>query len=499
MSIHMELSAHIVRLHKQEKWKVGEIAKHLKVHHSTVRRALGLEVIPTSATPRPSLVDPFMPYIKKTLESYPDLCAARLYQMVKRRGYTGKGSHFRDIIARHRPRPEAEAYLRLQTLPGEQAQADWGSFGQHNFDGTLRKLYAFVIVLSYSRMLYFRFFLGQDQSLFMQGHQHAFNYFHGIPRVVLYDNLKTAVLERVGDAIIFNQDFWKFAAFHGFQPNPVGIRKGNEKGRVERAILYLRTSFFPARSWTNLADLNAQALDFCQQEATQRRCPDDRTLTVQTAWEKEQPLLLPIPQPPYPTDQRVEVSVGKTPYARFDKNDYSVPHTAVRRLLTVLASGETVRILDGDCVLASHKRSFAIGTTIEDPAHIEALRKQKHRAREPAALHRLSGAAPAAYDFLRRLSEHAGALGPCIVRLERLLDLFGPAELQTALLQAAELPTPDVHAVLLILDQRKRQLSLPPPIGLHLPEDSPLRSMSVTPHPLSGYDPVKKDDSHDAR
>lgn len=494
MSIDRELHALILRLHHQEKWKVHSIAKHLRLHHSTVRRALGLDTLPGAPRARPSLTNPFIPFIKDSLKRYPDLTACRLFQMAKERGYQGQQSHFRDVVSLHRPRPHAEAYLRLQTLPGEQAQADWGSFGQHSFDGAIRKLYAFVIVLSYSRMLYFRFFLGQNQSLFMQGHQHAFDFFAGVPRVVLYDNLKTAVLERVGDAIRFNPAFVDFAAFHGFEPRPVGVRKGNEKGRVERAILYLRTSFFPARTWTHLADLNAQALAFCTKQASQRRGPDDRTLTVQAAWENEQPRLLPIPQPPYASDERLEVRIGKTPYARFDRNDYSVPHTAVRRLLTVLASADTVRICEGDSVLAVHQRSFALGATIEDPAHVEDLRKEKHRAREPAALRRLTVAAPAAHAFLCRLAQRGGAMGSCIARLERLLDLFGPDELQSALTQAGSLPSPDVHAVHVLLDQRKRQLSLPPPVGVHLPEDSPLRSVSVTPHPLSGYDSLSTKD-----
>jgi transposase len=495
MSISEELHALILRLHHQEKWKVHPIAKHLRLHHSTVRRALGLLSIPGLPKSRPSLTDPYLPFIKESLERYPDLTASRLFQMVQERGYPGRPSHFRDVVALHRPRKSAEAYLRLQTLPGEQAQADWGSFGQHPFDGALRKLYAFVIVLSYSRMLYFRFFLGQNQSLFMQGHQHAFDFFRGCPRVVLYDNLKTAVLERVGDAKRFNPAFLDFASFHGFEPRPVGVRKGNEKGRVERAILYLRTSFFPARTWTSLEDLNAQALRFCTKHAAQRRCPEDRTLTVQAAWEREQPRLLPSPQPPYPSDERIEVSIGKTPYARFDRNDYSVPHTAVRRMLTVLASADTVRICQGDQVLAVHKRSFALGATIEDPAHLDALRKEKHKAREPAALRRLTVAAPAAHAFLCRLAERGGAMGPCIARMERLLDLFGPAELQAALTQAGHLPTADIHAVHLLLDQRKRQLSLPPPVGVHLAEDSPLRSVSVTPHSLSSYDSLTPKDS----
>ena len=496
--INRELSARIVRLYTQEQWKVHTISTQLHVHHTTVENALRDGGVERPVSQRPSLADPFIPFIKESLAAYPGLCASRLLSMVKQRGYPGESDgHFRKIVARYRPRPQAQAYLRVQTLPGEQAQVDWAHFGKHTVGGTVRNLSAFVMVLSYSRMLFVRFFLGQTQPLFLQGHLHAFDFFAGVPRTLLYDNLKSAVLERVGGAIRFHPTLWDFASHYGYEPRPVAVARGNQKGRVERAIRYLRTSFFPARTWKDLADLNAQALAFCRTEAARRKCPDDATLTVEAAWQREQPLLLPLPPVPYPTEERIEVRVGKTPYVRFDRNDYSVPHSAVRRTLTVLASDDSVRICEGDAVLAVHQRCMAQGQTIEDAAHIEALRKDKHQAREPATLRRLTVAAPAAYEFLRRLAARGGAMGPTIARLGRLLDLFGAAELQAALEAAATHPSPDVHAVHLLLDQRKRQLSLPPPIGVHLAHDSPLRTLTVTPHALSSYDTLAQEDPDD--
>ena len=318
-----------------------------------------------------------------------------------------------------------------------------------------------------------------------------------LPGAVIHD--RPAVLERVGQAIRFHPVLWDFASHYGYEPRPVAVARGNEKGRVERAIRYLRTSFFPARTFTNLEDLNSQALAFCQNEAARRRCPEDSTLTVQAAWQNEQPRLLALPPVPFATQERIEVRVGKTPYVRFDRNDYSVPHTAVRRTLTVLATDDAVRICQDDTVLALHTRCWESGKTIEDAAHIEALRQQKEQAREPATLRRLTVAAPAAHAFLQRVAQRGGAIGPTVVRLERLLDLFGAALLQSALEAAAQLASPDVHAVHVLLDQRKRQLSLPPPVGVHLPDDSPLRALTVTPHSLSSYDALAKEDSHESR
>lgn len=496
-----QLRAHILRLHTVEKWNVHPIAQHLGVHHATVRRTLCSEGLADPVQPRISISDPFVPFMKESLLRYPDLTAARLLHMVRERGYVGGPSHFRAIVSRLRPRPAPEAFLRRHTLPGEEAQVDWASFGTMVCGHATRKLSAFVMVLSYSRMLYVRFFLEQTLGLFLRGHELAFEFFQGVPRVLLYDNLKSAVLDRIGDAIRFHPTLWDFAGHCGFEPRPVAVRKGNEKGRVERAILYLRTSFFPARTFTSLQELNAQAQAFCEKEAAQRRCPDDHTLSVRAAWELEQPLLIPLPQTPFPIEDRLEVRAGKTPYIRFDKNDYSIPHTSVRRTLTVLSSEDQVRILDDKAEIAVHPRSFDQGTTIENNAHIDPLRREKRQAKEPAILHRLTVAAPAAQAFFHGLAARGGALGPTLVRMERLLDLYSPAELQAALLAVADLPAPQIHDIHILLGQRRRQLSLPPPIGIHLPEDSPLRAVSVTPHSLASYDSIrlKKEDSHDPR
>jgi len=151
------LEADILRLYHAEKWRVGTIAAQLGVHHSTVRRVLVQAGVPAAKRSiRPSIADPFLPFIHTTLEKYPKLCASRLYQMVRERGYPGGPDHFRAIVARHRPRPVAEAYLRLRSLPGEQAQIDWGHFGKVVIGQATRPLMAFVMVLSYSRQIFLR-------------------------------------------------------------------------------------------------------------------------------------------------------------------------------------------------------------------------------------------------------------------------------------------------------------------------------------------------------
>ena len=194
--------------------------------------------------------------------------------MVRERGYGGGPDYFRHLIARHRPRPPAEAYLRLRTLPGEQAQIDWGHFGHLTIGRARRPLMAFVMVLSWSRQIFLRFFLDARMENFLRGHVAAFEAFNGCARVLLYDNLKSAVLERQGDAIRFHPTLFAFASHYRYEPRPVAVARGNEKGRVERAIRYVRDSFFAARKFTGLDDLNAQAVAWCSGLAADRPCPE---------------------------------------------------------------------------------------------------------------------------------------------------------------------------------------------------------------------------------
>ena len=309
--------------------------------------------------------------------------------MVRERGYRGSPDHFRHLIACHRPRPQAEAYLRLRCLPGEQAQVDWGHFGHLEIGRARRPLMAFVMVLSHSRQIFLRFFLDARMENFLRGHVAAFTAWNGVPRVLLYDNLKSVVLERRGDAIRFHPTLLGFAGHYRYEPRPVAVARGNEKGRVERAIRYVRDGFFAARSFTDLDDLNAQAEVWCNGPAADRRCPDEPDRTVREVFAEEAARLLPLPDNPAPLLEHVAVTVGKTPYVRFDLNDYSVPHTHVRRTLTVLADPHEVRIVDGAEVLACHRRSYDKGAQIEDTAHVQALVEQKRAARQHRATDRL--------------------------------------------------------------------------------------------------------------
>lgn len=204
MAIPPELEAQILRYYHAEKWRIGTIATQLGVHYDTVSRVLAQAGLPKlGAARRASVIDPYLPFIRDTLETFPRLTASRLYGMVKECGYPGRPSHFRHLISLHRPRRKVEAYCRLRTLPGEQAQVDWGHFGYLDIGRARRPLMGFVMVLSWSRMIYLRFFLGAHMENLLRGHVGAFTAWGGLPRDLLYDNLKSAVLERRGQALVF--------------------------------------------------------------------------------------------------------------------------------------------------------------------------------------------------------------------------------------------------------------------------------------------------------
>jgi len=489
LAISKEQEAQILRYHHVEKWRVGTIASQLGVHHNVVNRVLSQAGMPkVERAARPSMIDPYLPFITDTLAQFPTLTASRLYDMVRERGYPGGPDHFRHQLACYRPRHRTEAFLRLKTLPGEQSQVDWGHFGKLTIGGATHALMAFVMVLSYSRRIFVRFFLGAKMANFLRGHEAAFTAWNGLAKVLLYDNLRSAVLERRGEAIRFHPTLLEFAAHYRFEPRPVAVARGNEKGRVERAIRTVRDNFWVARQWTDIDDLNAQAEAWCNGWAMDRPCPEDRALSVRQAFEQEP--LLALPDNPYPTDERVEVHIGKTPYARFEGNDYSVPHTHVRRTLTVSASPTEVRIIDGSEVIARHPRSYDKGRQIEQPEHIEALVQVKRQARHHRGQDRLAQAAPASRQLLIQAAERGDNLGSITAALLRLLDDYGAGVLEAAIAESLAQGVAHPNGVRIALQRRREARNQPPRVGVRI-DNARAKDLVVRTHDLGGYDALQ--------
>lgn len=478
--------AEIQRLFHAEHWPVGTIARQLGMHRETVLRVLHQAGVSTDFVQRrPSTVDPYLPFIRQTLEAFPSLRSSRIWQMVRDRGYPGSKDHFRVIIGRLRPPKPAEAFLRLHVLPGEQAQVDWAHFGTLDCQGHPRPLMAFVMVLSWSRRIFLRFFRNASTSAFLQGHVEAFETFGGVPRVILCDNLKSAVLERRGSAVRFNDQLLELAAAYRFEPRPVGIRRGNEKGRVERAIRYIRESFFAARSFHSLEDLNDQARAWSLSIADDRSPREHGGRSVRELFAEEQTRLLSLPSDRVDTSERVLVAVGKSPYVRFDRNDYSVPLEHVRRALVVQATEQRVRILGDDgTLLAEHPRCWGAKQTLECPEHLESLVQHKREASQHRHTDRLRASVPSSEAFLVQSRLQSASLGALVKQLHDLLDRFGAQALERAVTKALEAKTLHVGALRHLLDQQS--LGAPPPVSIHL--SGKAASLVVQPHALAGYD-----------
>ena len=490
--ISAEEIAEIRRLYFAEHWKIGTIAAQLNLHPETVRGAIHADHFGRRTAPRASLTDPYLDFIRATLAQYPRLRATRLYEMVKQRGYTGSVVQLRRVVANLRP-AKREAFFRLSTFQGEQAQADWASFGEVRIGRARRRLSCFVLTLSYSRALYLEFFLDQSLESLLLAHVHAFTDWGRVPRVILYDNMRSVVLERRGEAVHFHPRMLELCAHYHFAPRPCRPARGNEKGRVERAIQYIRHSFFAARSFSDLEEFNLKARAWRDEIAHTRPWPGDDSRSVAQVWAEEQPHLLQLPQHPFETDLVKPIRSDKTIYVRFDLNDYSIPPTAVGKHLTLVANPELVRLLDGGQEIARHRRSYDRGERIDDPAHIEALLEQKRKALGATAVGRLGQMVPSTEEFLDAAFARGESAAAQAKQLLKLLEEYPAAEVEAAVREAIQRQTPRATSVTFILSRRRRTASdrvRPVDLSRH----PHLQDLAIPTHQLEIYDELTSDD-----
>lgn len=490
--IDLETVARIRHLHHAEHWPVGTIATELGLHHETVERAIAEESRAQPA-PRPSRFDPYVGFAREMLQKYPRLRATRLWHMLRERGCTLSVRQVRDKVAELRPTPR-EAFLRRRTFPAEEAQVDWASFGHVVIGAARRALSAFILTLTYSRWIFLRFFLDQSLENFLRGHVYAFADLQGVPRHLLYDNLRSAVTERHGEGVRFNLRLLELASHYHFSPRACRPARGNEKGAVERSVRYVRDSFFAARSFTTLDDLNRQALVWRDEVAGSRRWPGDDRKTVAEAFREEAAHLLTLPAHAFETDLVIPIRSYKTIYVRFDLNDYSIPPNTVGRPLSLAASETTVRILDGASEVARHFRSYDRHRRIDDPAHVEALLAEKQRAHGSTPNARLVGAVPAAEAFLDAGFRRGESVSSITQKLLLLLDDYGAEELRAAVEEALARQTPRVSSIGFILAKRRRAAQRRMSLPVDLSRRPDLKDLYVKPHSSETYDELSRRD-----
>jgi transposase len=487
MTIGLKVEAEIRRLYFAEHWKRGTIASELGVHFDTVARVLG-SFGPKAGSPRPDarVLDTYIPFVDETLARYPRLVSTRILDMLVERGYTGSLRTLRRYVLKARPTPRSEVFLRVETLPGEQAQVDWAHVGSLTILGSSRPLWAFVIVLAYSRAMWGELVLDMSAESLRRSLVRASAFFGGSPRQWLFDNPKTVVLERSGDAVRFHPALLDLCARMHVQPALCGVRKPQEKGKVERAIRYLKDRFFAARTFHSIAHGNAQLLEFFEKIAHERPHPRWPERRVADVFQEERPRLLSLPSPLPEIDTVVPITADKTAFVKLDTNRYSVPGLYERHTLTLVADDVTVRLLDGESEVARHARCWGRHQTIELREHRVAILEEKRKARDLKGRDRLRVEVPEIDALLERWVDAGRNIGSMVGSTIKLLDAYGPAILREVTADMLRRGVHDRGAMAILCEQRRRRHSGPAPLAIQLGEHVVERD--VIPHDLGGYD-----------
>ena len=420
------------------------------------------------------------PSSRDTLAQYPSLRATRVYEMVRQRGYAGSVIQVRRLVRRLRPETNRAVYRRVVTLAGESAQVDWGSFGKVRIGQGTRTVSGFRhgprLLARHRRAVHPRPDAGELPARARRRLRRA-------GRLSRETSSTTTCAAPCSTAAAPPSSFIPACssspATTTSRPRPCTPGRGNEKGKIERQIQYLRHAYFAARPFRDLDDINAQFQRWRDEVAHRRRHPDQPDRSVADVWAEEKPRLLPLPANPFETDLVRAVRSGKTPYVRFDRNNYSIPHTHVRKPLTLVASATRVRILDGQTELTDHHRTYDTGLTVEDPAHLEGLLAATRQANVHTTRDRLRAAVPATATLFERLAQRQEALRPHATRLLALLDDYGPEELAKAVHIALERDALGAGSITHILETRRRQRGLKPPLRLTLPDRPGLRDLDV--------------------
>jgi transposase len=483
----LEIEAETLRLHYGEHWPVGTIARQLGVHPDVVRRVIFRKqgaAAPGGRTP--SVLAPYFDFVEQTLREYPTLRSTRLYDMLRERGYAGSPRTVREHVRRVRPTPKTDAFLRLETLPGEQAQIDWAHVGKVAVPGGERSLWMFVIVLSYSRALWGELVFDTTIHSLSRSLIRAARYFGGVTRQWLFDNPKTVVHARHGDAARFHPTLLGLCAHFRVQPRLCGVRQPEHKGKVERAIRYLRDRFLAGRRITDPDHGNRELLQFLDEITLQRPHPGDQARTVRDALADERAHLLALPDPLPSTEHAIPVEIDKQAFARLDTNRYSVPPAYAQRTITLAGDDRVVRFLDGQAEIARHPRSFGRHQVFEDPAHRAELVRERRGARDLKGRDRLRAVCPRIDELLARWVEDGRLIGATCFRVGRVLDLYGEAVFAAAVGDVLDRGATDFGALTVACESRRRLQARPVPVDVSLPAHIPDRD--VVPHALEDYD-----------
>jgi transposase len=354
---------------------ISEIARRTGRSRPTVRRLLhhGGPQARRHRDPPPSPLEPYQPFLLNRLRDGV-LSGPRLFREVRALGFGGGLRTLQRFLQPYRALLKEVATVRFETPPGRQAQVDWGHFGVIEVEGRRRRLFGFVFTLGYSRASYAEFTTSQRLPTLQRCLLNAFAYLGGVPEEILFDNMKTVVLNREGGAIHFNPGFLDFTGHHDFTPRLCRPYRARTKGKVEAGVKYVRRHFFAGTQFTGLEDLNCQLRHWLDEVANARV----HGTTGEVPWRRlaEEPLR-PLPERPYAVTPAVLRQVGRDCLVTYRGNRYSVPVEYCRRPVIVQEMGEHLVISYEGEPIAQHRRCEERWRVIVDPEHFRNLRARR--------------------------------------------------------------------------------------------------------------------------
>lgn len=486
--ITIEQRSEIRRLFYVKHFSANAISSSLGIHRDTVLRAL--EVKRADREAASSELDRFTQKIKETLELYPKLHGSRIHVMLKEQGYTGSLRHLRRRLQTLRKPFKERFYVKSEYIPGECAQVDWGHFGTLKVGKAERKLSAFVMTLAWSRRMFVCFTFDQKIETLLNCHRQAFLAFGGVPRSILYDNMKTVVVERLGSQVRYHEALLEFCQHWLFEPSVCAPYQPQSKGRVERSIRYFRGAFFEARKITDIQTLNAEALAWCESESEQRNWPEDPSRKVSDAFFEEQKVLLPVPDINSTIPRKELLKADRYGFLHFDRNLYSVPADAASVQLTLWIYEDEVSICSGKDEIARHRRSYDTGERVEKKEHRDEINSFTSKPRVSHIVAKLSDELPGLQPLMRQWIEFHLDTKALVNFISKAKDLHGAVLIQRVIDRAFETRASRIEDLGRSLYELLQEQEIAPTMSLRLPEKSEVRDLFIKSHDLDTYDQI---------
>lgn len=325
----------IKELHKKG-WSITAISSETGFDPKTIRKYIHSDGLPSKkkTLKKESKLEPYKEYLLKRMKEGTTNCTV-LLEEIQSMGYEGKLTILRDFVRPFRTRPKKQATIRYETPPGKQAQMDWGHIGKVMVDNEEKDIYAFVMILSYSRMKYVEFTDSMDLETLMKSHMNAFAFFNGVPEQILYDNMKTAVIKHSPVEIRFNRKFEEFLAYYGISPKACKPYRPQTKGKVENVVGYLKKNFMQRKHEPTLKALNDDVRVWLEQTAN-RKVHQTTLEAPNTRFHHEQRYLMNSNSKPlFPIHHWEIRKVSKDCFVSFNGKRYSVPFRYVGQELKV--------------------------------------------------------------------------------------------------------------------------------------------------------------------